>query len=107
MSELLSRTSLYAKIRPDQTVFCEEEYSINSDDCNCNYITWRELDCWSDILAVRLDKECKYKKPVVVYGHKNPYMLVCFLACVKSGRAYCPIDISVPDVRVHSIIQEV
>lgn len=107
MSELLSRIKRYANIRPEQKVFCEEEYSILSDNCDCNYITWRELDRWSDILAVRLDKECKYKKPVVVYGHKNPYMLVCFLACVKSGRAYCPIDISVPNVRVHSIIQEV
>lgn len=34
-------------------------------------------------------------------------MLVCFLACVKSGRAYCPIDISVPLNRVEVIIQEV
>ena len=107
MSDLLSRIKRYANIRPEQKVFCEEEYSILSDNCDCNYITWKELDCWSDILAVQLDKECKYKKPVVVYGHKHPYMLVCFLACVKSGRAYCPIDISVPNVRVHSIIQEV
>ena len=31
-------------------------------------------------------------------------MLVCFLACVKSGRAYCPIDISVPDARVEATL---
>ena len=107
MSELLSRIKLYAKIRPNQKVFCEENYSTTTDNYDSNFITWGELDRLSDILAVRLDRECKNKKPVVVYGHKNPYMLVCFLACVKSGRAYCPIDISVPDVRVYSIIQEV
>ena len=31
-------------------------------------------------------------------------MLVCFLACVKAGRAYCPIDVSVPDARVEAIL---
>jgi D-alanine--poly(phosphoribitol) ligase subunit 1 len=44
--------------------------------------------------------------PVAVYGHKHPWILVCFLACVRSGRAYCPIDISVPDARVEAILRE-
>ncbi len=34
-------------------------------------------------------------------------MIVCFLACVKSGHAYCPIDISVPASRVAAIVDEV
>ena len=42
--------------------------------------------------------------PVAVYGHKSPWMLVCFLGLVRSGRAYCPIDISVPEKRVESIL---
>lgn len=45
------------------------------------------------------------KSPVVVYGHKQPYMIIFFLACVRSGRAYCPEDISVPEDRVKSIIE--
>jgi D-alanine--poly(phosphoribitol) ligase subunit 1 len=49
--------------------------------------------------------EAVEKSPVAVYGHKHPWMLVCFLACVKSGRAYCPIDVSVPDARVELILQ--
>ena len=32
-------------------------------------------------------------------------MLVCFLACVKAGRGYCPIDRSVPQTRVEMILQ--
>lgn len=34
-------------------------------------------------------------------------MIVCFLACVKAGRAYCPIDTSVPLSRVEMILEEV
>lgn len=47
------------------------------------------------------------KRPIVVYGHKSPKMLVAFLSCVKSGRAYVPIDISVPRKRVEAIIDAV
>lgn len=34
-------------------------------------------------------------------------MIVCFLACVKSRRAYCPVDISVPASRVKAILDVV
>lgn len=72
-----------------------------------NEINWKELDEYSDKLANHLNKILKTKTPIIVYGHKNPYMLVCFLSCVKTGRAYCPIDISVPLNRVEAIINEV
>lgn len=58
-------------------------------------------------LAAYINRCCNTKKPVVVYGHKDPYMLVAFLACVRLGRAYCPIDTSVPLNRVQAIINEV
>lgn len=45
--------------------------------------------------------------PIVVYGHKSPFMLVCFLACVKAGRAYCPVDLSMPYERIAAIIKKV
>ena len=47
------------------------------------------------------------QSPVIVYGHKHPMMLVAFLACVKSGRAYVPIDINVPRNRIENIIDSV
>ena len=53
------------------------------------------------LLISRMSVRYNYS-PVVVYGHKNPYMIVCFLACVKSGRAYCPVDTSVPESRVQA-----
>ena len=57
---------------------------------------WGELDAFSDKLAYYLTKELRTNKPIIVYGHKHPMILVCFLACVKSGRAYCPIDVKTP-----------
>lgn len=70
-------------------------------------ITWQELGDLSGRLAASLHKNLKSENPIIVYGHKDPYMLVCFLACVKAGRAYCPIDTSVPLNRVEMIIEEV
>lgn len=70
-------------------------------------ISWGDLDEQSGRLAYYLDKSLGTRTPVVVYGHKDPLMLVCFLACVKSGRAYCPIDVSVPSKRVDAVIREV
>lgn len=74
---------------------------------NHSSLAWRELDEYSGRLAAYIQKTCRTKAPVIVYGHKDPWMLVCFLACVKSGRAYCPVDVSVPLSRVEAIISEV
>ena len=43
--------------------------------------------------------------PVAVYGHKSPWMLVCFLGLIRSGHAYCPIDVSVPENRAMEILK--
>ena len=38
--------------------------------------------------------------PVVVYGHKEPWMPACFLACLLAGRPHLPADRSWPHERV-------
>ena len=82
---------------------CGDKTAIHSGG---EYMSYKQLDMYSDRLAMWLSKEFKGSKvPVVVYGHKNPYMIVCFLACVKSGRAYCPQDISIPDTRVMDTVE--
>lgn len=71
---------------------------------NGESLTYGELWEKSDRLALFLNKKLgSNKEPIMVYGHKHPMMLVCFLACVKSGRAYCPVDISTPKERVLDI----
>ena len=59
--------------------------------CGAEALTYRELWEYSDVLAAWLKVQAgEEKQPLAVYGHKNPWMLVCFLACVKSGHGYCP-----------------
>lgn len=72
----------------------KDSIAIFNGSCEDKELTYKELDDFSDKLAYYLESLLKSNKnPIVVYGHKNPYMIVCFLACVKSGRAYCPVDI--------------
>lgn len=81
---------------------CGDSIAIQSEDCCLSY---SQLDNYSDKLAAWIYKNYgDTKVPVVVYGHKNPYMIVCFLACVKAGKAYCPQDISIPDTRVAATV---
>jgi len=51
-----------------------------------------------------IDKYENDNTPIVVFGHKQCEMLVCFLACVKSGHAYIPVDSSLPAGRIEDII---
>lgn len=73
-----------------------------------NSITYKKLWSESDALASYIKQNFKNDtSPIIVYGHKHPYMLVAFLACVKSGHAYVPIDITVPRARCEQIIDTV
>ena len=84
-----------------------KEVYINNIYKNEN-LTYKTLIEYSDKLAVYLEKKLgNNKNPIVVYGHKHPFMLVFFLACVKSGRAFCPVDINTPQERVDEIVRTV
>ena len=54
-----------------------------------------------------LIKRCKYQDRIIVYGHKNIYMIASFLACSFAGMTYIPIDISIPEERKRKIINQV
>ena len=105
---ILDKIAENARKNPDRyAYYTENTNKIQDGGVEQVTLSWKELDEYSGKLAEYLDKSLCEKKPVIVYGHKNPYMIICFLACVKSGRAYCPIDISVPLNRVEAIIHEV
>ena len=83
---------------PDRTVMICKEGRLNYGD----------LARCTDLLAAAIQRLCKENRtPIPVYGHKSPLMLICFLACVKSGRGYCPIDVSVPWSRTMQIIKNI
>lgn len=95
--DLFRVLSQHAQQRGDQAAVSTGEESI----------TYRQLEEYSDRLAAcLLSRFGPGKEPFVVYGHKSPWMLVCFLACAKAGRAYCPIDISLPAQRLTEILEE-
>ena len=97
---ILERINFYSLNQGDKTAVCS---GLNPE----NALNYSKLENLSAKFAFYLQEKLKDDKtPIVVYGHKSPYMIVCFLACVKSGRAYCPIDISIPDERVKDIISE-
>jgi D-alanine--poly(phosphoribitol) ligase subunit 1 len=50
---------------------------------------------------------CDNRDPVIVYGHKDPLMIVSFIACIRSGRAYCPVDINTPAERITQISEKI
>ncbi len=66
-------------------------------------LTYGALWDQSGRLATLLS-ELEPGSPVVVHGHKQGLMLVCFLACVRAGHPYVPVDSSVPGGRLADII---
>lgn len=81
---------------------------ITAVDSDHDKISYADLWLFSDRLASYIIKTYpKNKKPLVVYGHKSTLMITAFLACLKSGRAYVPIDVSLPIYRVSNIIYQV
>lgn len=95
---ILERIQLSAEIYGDQAAI----------RTSFGEITYSELWEKSNGLAAYLEERLgENKEPIIVYGHKDPLMIVCFLACVKSGRAYCPVDLSMPKNRIEEIAHTV
>jgi len=67
-------------------------------------LTFGELRDRSDALACHLTSRVERGVPVVVHGHKEPDMLVGFLACLKAGHPYVPIDAGLPAARIEKIV---
>ena len=99
MTDFIEKIKKHAAEQPDSVFY---EYDIPGSDTV--YLTWGKL--WSKAvkLASWMDENLKTKTPVVIYGHKDPIMIVCFIGSLLSGRGYCPVDISVPGDRVKGII---
>ncbi|KOR14089.1 alanine-phosphoribitol ligase [Staphylococcus carnosus] len=66
-------------------------------------LSYKELDELSDQLASLIQDS---KKPVILYGHMSPFMVVGMIAGIKAGCGYVPIDTSVPNERTAMIIDK-
>lgn len=71
-------------------------------------LSYGEVWAASDALAAHIASHVERGVPVMVYGNKDPLMVVGFLACMKAGCPYVPVDcISVPAKRVASIAAQI
>jgi D-alanine--poly(phosphoribitol) ligase subunit 1 len=67
-------------------------------------LTYGELWKWSGAIAAWIrDFGLLPGQPIPVYGHKSPWMPVCFLACVRAGHPYVPLDVNMPAARIGDI----
>jgi D-alanine--poly(phosphoribitol) ligase subunit 1 len=93
---LLDKIDSYGRTAPDRLAQVSGE----------NKITFGELLAKSNALAAWLDQHLGDKRcPVAIHGHKEPEMLVTFLAAVKSGRPYVPIDYTTPEQRRDRVVE--
>ncbi|MEQ8156442.1 MAG: D-alanine--poly(phosphoribitol) ligase subunit DltA [Clostridiaceae bacterium] len=76
--------------------------------CDGQELTYKNLDEFSDNLAQYLLTEYEQdRSPIIIYGNKDNLILVSMLACLKSGHAYIPLDVTFPVERVKEVIKEV
>jgi D-alanine--poly(phosphoribitol) ligase subunit 1 len=96
LMHLLDRIEKHGRTSPDRLAHVSGERRM----------TYGELLAKSSALAAWLDSQLGDKRsPVAVRGHKEPEMLVSFMAAVKSGRPYVPIDYSTPEQRMERVIE--
>jgi D-alanine--poly(phosphoribitol) ligase subunit 1 len=68
-------------------------------------LSYGELRARSDALAAYFARQFGASHaPIAVLGHREPEMLIAFLAAVKSGRPYVPIDTALPQHRIDNIL---
>lgn len=68
-------------------------------DENGIMLSFKELDDRSDALAVYFLENLPKNASVLLIGDKDNDMLTCIFACMKSGRAYVPLAVNIPEKR--------
>ena len=93
---LLEQIDYWGRVAPDKVAHVSGHHVL----------TYGELLGRSDTLAALFVADLgDGRAPIAVRGHKEPEMLIAFLAAVKAGRPYVPIDISIPEQRATRIIE--
>ena len=92
---LLDRIDRWAALCPERPAVWSGAHTLS----------WAALVAQSDALALWLHAELGGKPgPIAVHGHKEPEMVVAFLAAAKCGRAYVPMDVNIPEQRIAKIV---
>jgi D-alanine--poly(phosphoribitol) ligase subunit 1 len=92
---LIKRIDHWAAVAPDVIAHASGDGTL----------TYGELRARSDGLASYLTKRFGHdRSPIAVLGHREPEMLIAFVAAAKSGRPYVPIDTALPQRRIDQIL---
>ncbi|TGE33819.1 D-alanine--poly(phosphoribitol) ligase subunit DltA [Desulfosporosinus sp. Sb-LF] len=91
----------------DWAIICPERVAHRHAD---TVLTYAALESESNSAALWLHEmnqrhSIVRQTPIVVYGHKENEMLVLFIACIKAGHPYIPVDSSVPTERLRQITE--
>lgn len=93
---VLERIKEYA--RTDRIALINREESVS----------FAQLEAHSEAFAYwLLERFGADRTPVVIYGHRESRFLPCIFGALKSGRAYVPVDTSVPPGRFAEIIADI
>lgn len=92
--DIITTVKQHASFHPDQAAI-----KYNDD-----ILTYKELEQFSNTLAKHIEDA---NKPLLLYGHMSPFMIVGMLASMKVGCGYVPVDTSLPEDRVASIINKI
>ena len=71
-------------------------------------ISYCEFDVWTDGIAHTLAAQSSNaSRPIVFFGTNGMIMIATFVACMKLGRAFCPINRDYPTVTVLDLINRI
>ncbi|MBF7017553.1 D-alanine--poly(phosphoribitol) ligase subunit DltA [Staphylococcus durrellii] len=92
--DIINLVKQHATFHPDQ----------DAVKYNDNVLTYKDIEQYSNTLAKSIENT---DKPLLLYGHMSPFMIVGMLASIKAGCGYVPVDTSLPEDRVASIVKKI
>ena len=73
----------------------------------CRATTYGELWDTSTRIAGELAARTSDRAPIVVIGPKSAMTVATFLACLRSGHAFVPMDVSMPATRIRDVVDQI
>ena len=80
---------------------CPNQVAVKHNE---EILTYEALNRFANQLAILLKNA---KTPLILYGHMSPFMIVGMIGSMKAGCGYVPLDTSIPQDRILSIINKI
>ena len=100
-------TSENALLSAIEKVAVESPDAVAYASAGADEVTYGELWRTSGLIAGVLVDCVEGRSPIIVTGEKDALIVATFLACLRSGHAFVPIDAELPVARVHNIASQI